>query len=275
MSHGPEYWHDYILHDFDFAPFPPGSHILDVGCGSGAQLRLAESRGCTGVGVEPRRVKQEERLSPSPTLIRGVAEELPFPDASFDGVICKVVTPYTDEKKCVAEIARVVRPHGTVVFCHHGPGYFLRYVLRPPSWKYPLYGIRAIANTLVYRLTARRLPGIFGGTMFQTSRQLRRYYESLGLFVRVEQPSPRFLHAPVFIYEVLARHDVTHASLTSTRPLARNEEHGAMAAPDAMGGIGADRLSAAGFGQERPIASNDSEEGRAKNRCTELVITAK
>lgn len=46
---------------------------------------------------------------------------------------------------------------------------------------------------------------------------------------------------------------------------------------DAMvaGGIDAARLDAAGFGQERPVASNDSEEGRAKNRRTELVITGK
>jgi len=207
MSDGTEYWNDYILHDFDFAPFPPGSRILDVGCGTGAQLRLAEARGCTGVGVEPTFSEPEVQFSPSVTLIRGVAESLPFPDASFDGVICKVVTPYTDEEKCVAEIARVVRPRGTVIFCHHGLGYFLRYVLRPPNWKYVLYGIRAIANTLVYRLTARRLPGTLGDTMFQTSRQMRRYYGRQGLRVRVEQPSPRFLHAPVFIYEILARHE--------------------------------------------------------------------
>ncbi len=46
---------------------------------------------------------------------------------------------------------------------------------------------------------------------------------------------------------------------------------------DAMvaGGIDAGRLDAAGFGQERPIASNDNEAGRAKNRRTELVITGK
>jgi OOP family OmpA-OmpF porin len=36
-------------------------------------------------------------------------------------------------------------------------------------------------------------------------------------------------------------------------------------------GIDAARIKAAGYGQERPIASNDTEEGRAQNRRIEAI----
>ena len=38
-------------------------------------------------------------------------------------------------------------------------------------------------------------------------------------------------------------------------------------------GIDPNRISTAGWGQEKPIANNDTEDGKAKNRRTELVIT--
>jgi len=37
-------------------------------------------------------------------------------------------------------------------------------------------------------------------------------------------------------------------------------------------GVGGSRLEAQGYGEERPVASNDSEEGRAQNRRVELNI---
>jgi outer membrane protein OmpA-like peptidoglycan-associated protein len=37
-------------------------------------------------------------------------------------------------------------------------------------------------------------------------------------------------------------------------------------------GIASDRISTAGYGQDKPIASNDTAEGKARNRRTELVV---
>lgn len=38
-------------------------------------------------------------------------------------------------------------------------------------------------------------------------------------------------------------------------------------------GVGAERVDVAGIGADRPIASNDTPEGRAKNRRTEVILT--
>jgi len=39
-----------------------------------------------------------------------------------------------------------------------------------------------------------------------------------------------------------------------------------------VGGLAPERMSAAGYGEYRPIAPNDSEEGRAKNRRVDIVL---
>src|SRR6185369_5082111 len=40
-------------------------------------------------------------------------------------------------------------------------------------------------------------------------------------------------------------------------------------------GVSAKRISTQGLGQNKPVASNDTEEGRLKNRRTELVVSNK
>lgn len=59
-------------------------------------------------------------------------------------------------------------------------------------------------------------------------------------------------------------------SAAANKTLSENRARSVMNAVVA-GGIDAKRLSAAGFGAERPIADNRSEDGRAKNRRVELV----
>lgn len=41
------------------------------------------------------------------------------------------------------------------------------------------------------------------------------------------------------------------------------------------GGVASERITTAGYGQERPVAPNDTEEGKARNRRTELVVLQK
>ena len=59
----------------------------------------------------------------------------------------------------------------------------------------------------------------------------------------------------------------------SNQTLSENRAKAVVAAIVAQG-IEAKRLSAAGHGQDKPVADNSSEEGRAKNRRVELVKKA-
>ena len=56
----------------------------------------------------------------------------------------------------------------------------------------------------------------------------------------------------------------------SNRTLSDQRAKSVVAAITAQG-IGAGRLTAAGFGQDKPVADNASEDGRARNRRVELV----
>jgi SAM-dependent methyltransferase len=198
-------WGKYVAQRYVFADFPPGSLVLDVGFGHGEELRTVLERGSRVVGIEYDRVLAVAGRAAGLTVCRAAAEHLPFRSASFDGVICKVVIPYTDEAKAVAEIARVLRPGGIGRISYHGLGYFLRYLLTDP--KHSIYAARSIVNSQVYRLTGQRLPGFWGDTLYQAGSPLRRYYRRAGLDLIREHPSRHFAGAPVFIYHTVRRTD--------------------------------------------------------------------
>ena len=179
--------------------------MLDVGFGCGEEMRAVLGRGSIVVGIEYDHGLARAGRAGGLAVCQAAAEHLPFASRSFDGVMCKVVIPYTDEADAVAEIARVLRPGGVGHISYHGLGYFLRYLLTDPDWKRRVYGARTMVNTYVYRLTGSRLPGFWGDTLYQAQRPLHRYYRRAGLELLRARPSRRFAAAPVFIYHTVRR----------------------------------------------------------------------
>jgi SAM-dependent methyltransferase len=198
-------WAGYIAEDYDFLDFPHHARVLDLGFGEGTQLRALRARGCAAIGVEYGERQAKRGVELGLPVCRARAECLPIATRTLDGLICKVVIPYTNEARAVAEIARVLRPGGVARVSYHGAGYSLKYLLTDPSWKRRVYGLRTLLNTGLYRLTGLRLPGFMGDTLFQSSRQLQRYYRYVGLELVEEHPAATFGGAPVFIYHTLRK----------------------------------------------------------------------
>ena len=106
----------------DLAGIRPGQRVLDVGCGPGALT--AELAGRIGAGavsaVEPSAsfaAAARERL-PGVDIRLSAAEQLPFPDGSFDAAMAQLVVHFmADPVAGLREMGRVTRPGGVVAAC--------------------------------------------------------------------------------------------------------------------------------------------------------------
>ncbi len=103
------------------APGLVGGDVLDAASGTGEVSRLLRRLGCrvTGVDLSERMVELARAKHEGDQGVRfteGDAERLMFPDASFDGVICRnLLWTLTDPEAAFAEWRRVLKPGGTVV----------------------------------------------------------------------------------------------------------------------------------------------------------------
>lgn len=97
----------------------PGKRILDVACGPGYGAGAAAAKGIVAVGVDfcQEMVDQAVERYPEATFQIGDAENLPFDDASFDGVICNFgFLHFADPDKAIGEAFRVLRSGGRYAF---------------------------------------------------------------------------------------------------------------------------------------------------------------
>jgi ubiquinone/menaquinone biosynthesis C-methylase UbiE len=92
-----------------------GGEVLEVGAGTGANLRHYPSDAKITL-TEPD-AHMRKRL---PHAVAAPAEELPFADASFDAVVSTLVLcSVNDPARALAEMRRVLRPGGKLVFIEH------------------------------------------------------------------------------------------------------------------------------------------------------------
>jgi ubiquinone/menaquinone biosynthesis C-methylase UbiE len=99
----------------DAARVGRSARVLDVATGPGYVAAKAAERGASVVGVDvvEAMISRARRLHPQLEFRHGNAEELPFPDGSFDAVVANFVMLHVGRpEQAAAEFARVLAPGG-------------------------------------------------------------------------------------------------------------------------------------------------------------------
>jgi SAM-dependent methyltransferase len=102
-----------------FAGVSPGSHVLDVGCGTGILTMALAATGVVAVGVDVAESYLEgarrHRSHTNITYEHGDIRQTRFADGAFDAAVSTLVLDVIPEaRQVVTEMRRVVRPGGIV-----------------------------------------------------------------------------------------------------------------------------------------------------------------
>jgi ubiquinone/menaquinone biosynthesis C-methylase UbiE len=101
----------------------PGATVLDAGCGAGVPVvrhLLAAGLAPTGLDISRRQLELARELVPDCELVLGDLAALPFPPATFAGVVSYyaiIHVPRADHAAVFAEVCRVLRPGGFALLC--------------------------------------------------------------------------------------------------------------------------------------------------------------
>ena len=93
---------------------PQGASVLDVACGSAPLFGKERQKAWVGIDRSPGELERA-RLKGASTLVLGDVSRLPFPDRSFDALVCAMAMMLFDPlEDCLREMTRVLSPGGTM-----------------------------------------------------------------------------------------------------------------------------------------------------------------
>lgn len=106
--------------------------VLVLGCGSSGGIESLKqyASAIVGIDISPRRLKEARSKFSEPNIIfvEGDAENLPFPNGTFDVVYCHAILHHLDLPKALMETRRVLVPKG-YLYVAAEPG-----LLNPIAW---------------------------------------------------------------------------------------------------------------------------------------------
>jgi len=173
-----------------------GKRVVELGCGSGANLFSLASVDAEVVGLEPMpsalqmmSVLADVAGVDAPTAVLGTAESQPFDDDSFDVALCYSAHQYMDVDLALAEMARVLTSDGRMIIVGNSLRRFVPEAVRRFVGTRSLgslkYDLEAIANTVAYQARGRRLfrdrtGGRTGAPIYPSRSHMRRRLRELG-----------------------------------------------------------------------------------------------